>query len=65
MKVGDLVKVSACFEGKLHCECFFCAHNSNRVGIVVADERMAPAEEGIPKRLASAVRLWRVGGFSF
>ena len=36
VKVGDLLKVRACFEGKLHCDCFFCAHNSNRVGLVLA-----------------------------
>lgn len=46
MKIGDLVKVSLCFEGKLDCDCFFCRHGSNRVGIVIADERMSADEEG-------------------
>jgi len=46
MKVGDIVKVSPCFEGKLHCDCFFCYGDSNRVGLVIADDRMTPAEDG-------------------
>jgi len=46
VKVGDLVKVGPCFEGKLDCECFFCEHDSNRVGIVMEDDRMSAAEEG-------------------
>ena len=36
MKVGDLLKVRICFEGEFDCDCFFCAHNSNRVGLVLA-----------------------------
>ena len=41
MKVGDLVKVKECagyvsnMPGVLSCECFFCAGNSNRIGIVL------------------------------
>ena len=46
MKVGDLVKVSLCFEGKLDCECFFCEHDSNRVGLVIADQQMSPDQSG-------------------
>ncbi len=43
MKIGDLVKVKEC-EGApdsalalldLRCECFFCAGNSNRIGVVL------------------------------
>ena len=43
MKVGDLLKVRICFEGKLHCDCFFCEHNSNRVGLVLARTYQGPA----------------------
>ena len=39
MKVGDLIKVRTCVpqEGILDfpCECFFCAGESNRVGLVL------------------------------
>jgi hypothetical protein len=40
MKVGDLVKVSACFEGKLHCVCWLCHHRSSRIGQVVGRSEM-------------------------
>ena len=46
MKVGDLVKVRACSEEKEACECFFCYHGSNRMGLVIADEGMSADEEG-------------------
>jgi hypothetical protein len=42
MKVGDLLKVRACFEGEFHCDCFFCAHNSNRIGLVLARTEGGP-----------------------
>ena len=46
MKVGDLVKVRPCSEEKEVCECFFCHHGSNRVGLVVTDARMSPDQSG-------------------
>ena len=35
IKVGDLIKVRDCFDGKWSCDCLFCTHHSNRVGIVI------------------------------
>jgi len=40
VKVGDLVKVEECRgnqDGFILCECFFCNHNSNRIGVVIED----------------------------
>ena len=40
MKVGDLVRVEACpgiRDGFILCECFFCNHDSNRIGVVIED----------------------------
>ena len=34
MQVGDLVRVSQCYD-VITCECFFCHHNSNGVGLVI------------------------------
>jgi hypothetical protein len=42
MKAGDLVKVKDCppqvFAQDFPCECFFCHHSSNRVGVVLRAE---------------------------
>ena len=37
MKVGDLVKVKDCasLNPDIHCTCFFCHGNSNRIGVVL------------------------------
>ena len=37
MKVGDLIKVTpeTCSSIKISCFCFFCAHESNRIGLVI------------------------------
>ena len=45
IKVGDVVKARECSEEKAACECFFCYHKSNRIGLVVADERTHADEE--------------------
>ena len=41
MKVGDLIKVSGCRRQKItgRCPCFFCGHQSSRLGIVIKHVR--------------------------
>ena len=46
MRVGDLVKVVPCSRDKVECECFFCAHDSNRVGLVLAEQHISPDQSG-------------------
>ena len=41
MKVGDLVRVKRCIDIP-NCECFFCYHKSNRIGLVLGEERNNP-----------------------
>jgi len=46
VKVGDLVKAKDCYGpggGFILCECFFCNHNSSRVGVVVEVAIAAPS----------------------
>jgi hypothetical protein len=42
MKVGDMVKVEKCSDSPLICACFFCYHKSNRIGLVIGEERNNP-----------------------
>jgi len=35
MKIGDLIRVPSCPPREMgSCPCFFCAHNSKRIGVV-------------------------------
>ena len=35
MKVGDLIKAPPCPDRPRDCECFFCYHESTRIGLII------------------------------
>ena len=41
MKVGDMVRVQKCHD-IISCDCFFCYHKSNCIGLVIGEERNNP-----------------------
>ena len=46
MKTGDLIKVRSCFGGQFDCDCFFCSHKSNRIGIVMGRCDLEDPDDG-------------------